>query len=397
MKRMVGDEDLRRLLPGPLLQPRRRGPRRHRRAGAHRAQRAGGHQPARRRERPAHLREHQPRADGRRAQVGAAGPGDYESLRAHHDPQTIRDSDSYMEPQERAPPERPSASAGSIDKHLKVFHIETALNNRMFDGPTEFLAKNEDDFTEFDRLKFEGMKCTLSKMPRAAKRKLFMQHPGAVPDDRRVRRQDRAVHEKTLEQCWKQYAVPVEGQSDILIFPVPYISPYNVNSILNPLLVQVMGLGYLYNLYRGKPLLKKGGVMILTPPLLRRVRSRASPELHRVLQPPAARDARRDEARAQVRGGVREEPELRRHVPEGATRTTAPTRSSCGTGARTAASTSARSSSPAPRTPTCPRCSGWDRADTLTEAIDMARGFMGRSASITCVKTAPIVQCDVRT
>ena len=42
--------------------------------------------------------------------------------------------------------------------------------------------------------------------------------------------------------------------------------PYNVNSILNPLLVQVMGLGYLYNLNRGVPLVKKGGVIILCHP-----------------------------------------------------------------------------------------------------------------------------------
>ena len=50
-----------------------------------------------------------------------------------------------------------------IDKHMKVFHIETALNNRMFAGPMAFLTKNEDEFTEFDRLKFEAMRWTLSK------------------------------------------------------------------------------------------------------------------------------------------------------------------------------------------------------------------------------------------
>ena len=31
-----------------------------------------------------------------------------------------------------------------------------------------------------------------------------------------------------------------------------------------------------------------------------------------------------------------------------------------------------------------PELLGWERSDTLGEAIDMARGFMGRSASITC-------------
>ena len=44
-----------------------------------------------------------------------------------------------------------------IDKNLKVFHIETALNNRMFDGPMEFLGKKEEDYTEVDRLKLQAM------------------------------------------------------------------------------------------------------------------------------------------------------------------------------------------------------------------------------------------------
>ena len=91
-------EDLQRLLPRPLLQPRRRGPRRHGGPRQDRARRAGRDQPARRRERPAHLREHQPRADGRRPQVGGVGLCGYESLRPHHNPKTIRDSDSYMDP-----------------------------------------------------------------------------------------------------------------------------------------------------------------------------------------------------------------------------------------------------------------------------------------------------------
>ena len=37
---------------------------------------------------------------------------------------------------------------------MKIFHIETALNNKMFEGPLSFLMKNEDEFTEMDRLTF---------------------------------------------------------------------------------------------------------------------------------------------------------------------------------------------------------------------------------------------------
>ena len=68
-----------------------------------------------------------------------------------------------------------------------------------------------------------------------------------------------AVHAQTLERCYEQYLVPVKGQADILVTGIPYISPYNVNSFLNPLLVQVMAHGYLFNLYRGAPMVKKGG------------------------------------------------------------------------------------------------------------------------------------------
>ena len=49
-----------------------------------------------------------------------------------------------------------------------------------------------------------------------------------------------AVHEKTMARGYEQYLVPIRGQADILVTGVPYISPYNVHSFLNPLLVQVM-------------------------------------------------------------------------------------------------------------------------------------------------------------
>ena len=52
-----------------------------------------------------------------------------------------------------------------------------------------------------------------------------------------------------------------------MVYGIPFVSPYNVNSILNPLLVQVMALGYFHNMYRGMPVVKKNGVLIITHPL----------------------------------------------------------------------------------------------------------------------------------
>ena len=69
-----------------------------------------------------------------------------------------------------------------------------------------------------------------------------------------------AVHAVTTANVWRQQGVAVEGQTDILTMGLPYICPYNVNSIMNPILVACLGLGYFFNLYRGKPLVREGGV-----------------------------------------------------------------------------------------------------------------------------------------
>src|SRR5690606_37580056 len=48
---------------------------------------------------------------------------------------------------------------------------------------------------------------------------------------------------------------------------LPYICPYNVNSIMNPILVMSLGLGYFFNLYRGQPIVRPGGVAIYYHPV----------------------------------------------------------------------------------------------------------------------------------
>jgi hypothetical protein len=51
------------------------------------------------------------------------------------------------------------------------------------------------------------------------------------------------------------------------VFGLPYICPYNVNSIMNPILVMSLGLGYFFNLYRGQPIVRPGGVGIFYHPV----------------------------------------------------------------------------------------------------------------------------------
>src|SRR6185436_8208229 len=75
-----------------------------------------------------------------------------------------------------------------------------------------------------------------------------------------------AVHRLTTERVLQQQLVPVEGQTDILTMGIPYVCPYNVDSVMNPILVMCTGLGYYFNFYRGKPLVREGGVVIMSHP-----------------------------------------------------------------------------------------------------------------------------------
>ncbi len=332
--------------------------------------------------------------DGGHKSVGT-GLANYATLRAHHNPTTIRSSESYMEPSRSALHKSAERIGRVIDKHLSVFHIETALNNQMFDGPIGFLGKKEEDYTEFDRLKFQSMKYMLSKMPRVAKRKLFMSIPAGYQVIGVHAGATEPTHQKALELCWKQYAVAVDGQSEIVIFGVPYISPYNVNSILNPLLLQVMGLGYFFNLNRGIPLLKKGGVMILCHPAY----DEFDPEHHpsyieffnRLL--PETRDALVLEHKYEEEFATN--PSYlhlyrKGHAYHGAH----PFYMwYWGENGRQHVGKVIVAGS---ENNHVPEMMGWERTDTLAEAIDIAKGFMGRSSQISFAHLPPILQTDVK-
>ena len=103
-------------------------------------------------------------------------------------------------------------------------------------------------------------------LPQPARQKIFEQVPAPYEVIAVHAGETEACHKLILEKCFQQLAVPAQEQADIVIYPIPYISPYNVGAFLNPLLVSVMAEGYLFNLHRGAPLLKKGGTMIILHP-----------------------------------------------------------------------------------------------------------------------------------
>lgn len=332
--------------------------------------------------------------DGGHKSVGT-GLTNYAGVKAHHDPETIRLSDSYMDPERSELHRRVDRVGKMIDQHLDVFHVETTINNRMFDGPLSFLMKREDHFTEVDRLAVSAMRAGLQNLPRAAKRKIFQAVPAAYDVIAVHAGRTEPTHARILETSWRQYAVDVGFQADIGIMGIPFVSPYSVNSILNPLLVQVMACGYFFNFYRGKPLVKKGGTLILTHPCSDEFDPDFHPSyiefFHRLL--PETRDpfvlqAKYEQEFAENPAyvhmyrtghayhgshpffmwywGENGRQHLGRIIAVGADNEHVP------------------------------RMLGWESAQTLADAIDMARSTQGRGAEIAMLHHPPIVMTQNR-
>jgi hypothetical protein len=199
----------------------------------------------------------------------ATGLASYRSLRHHHNVDTLQNSTSFMDRQSSELHTK-NWRMGKVlrDAGVKIFQIETTLNNNVFgtEGPMSVLQKREWEWNVKDRASFVALQKGVDLLPTKLRRSAFQtwKAPHAMTSVQAG--EVEAVHEVTTRHVYEQHLVPVEGQTDILTMGLPYICPYNVNSIMNPILVMSLGLGYFFNLYRGRPLVREGGVVIMSNP-----------------------------------------------------------------------------------------------------------------------------------
>src|SRR6185295_16256155 len=101
-------------------------------------------------------------------------------------------------------------------------------------------SKREFEWSLKDQATYLGVSAGLKRMPSSMRQKLFssIEAPHAIASVQAG--ETEAVHAKTLANLHKQQVVGVDGQADILTCGVPYIGPYNVNSVMNPILVVCM-------------------------------------------------------------------------------------------------------------------------------------------------------------
>lgn len=197
----------------------------------------------------------------------ATGLASYKSLRHHHNVKTMQHSRSFMD-QARSELHSSNWRMGRLiaAAGVKVFQVETTLNTDTFPPAFGFLQKREWEWGARDRAGFLAVSKSLERAPDRLARSIFHSIKAPHKMSSVQAGEVEAVHAVTTEHVYRQQLVDVEGQTDVVIFGLPYICPYNVNSIMNPILVACLGLGYFFNLYRGKPLVRPGGVLILSHP-----------------------------------------------------------------------------------------------------------------------------------
>jgi lactate racemase len=197
----------------------------------------------------------------------ATGLASYRSIRHHHNAVTMQHSRSFMD-RHNSELHTSNWRMGRLikDAGVKLFQIETTLNLDTFPSQFGFLQKREWEWSFFDRAQFQATRAFLEKAPPRLSRQVFQSILSPHQMTSVQAGEVEAVHDQTLSNVFRQQLVPVEGQTDILTMGLPYICPYNVNSIMNPILVACLGLGYFFNLYRGRPLVRAGGVCIMSHP-----------------------------------------------------------------------------------------------------------------------------------
>ncbi len=197
----------------------------------------------------------------------AVGLASYRSLRHHHNVHTLRHSRSFNDPPNSALHHSADRMGEVVGEHVRIFTVETTLNNDTFPSQVGFLNKREWEWTPRDQAGYLAVKRANDAAPPGARHAIWHRtrapygvtgvHAGATD----------AVHPYTLANVHRQQLTEIDGQADVLVLGVPYVSPYNVNSVMNPILVMCLGLGYYFNMYRNRPMVREGGAVIMYHPM----------------------------------------------------------------------------------------------------------------------------------
>jgi hypothetical protein len=201
----------------------------------------------------------------------------YRSARYHHNVECLMASSSFMDPARSAFHTTLRRMGEVTTRYLRVFTVEVTLNTRTLPSWLSFLEKREDQYTLLDSSRMQLTRVGSRLLPAGFTARLWSGlHSGYGVTSVQAGRIEE-VHEASRQNLYRQQSVTVKGQCDVLIAGIPSVSPYAVNSIVNPVLVVNLAAGFLFNLNLGKPLVRRGGVLIVANPLRRQFDRKTHP------------------------------------------------------------------------------------------------------------------------
>jgi len=193
----------------------------------------------------------------------------YRSASFHHNPECLLRSDSF--------PRGPGSVVGQIlrrmgrlaNNNVNIFKIEVTLGTPRLNAWLD-LPRRPTAMSLSDRLRFHGERKVLDLLPRSIARKFQSGVCGRYPVTRIRAGKPEPLFDAEVDTEAEDDVIPVESQADVLLVGLPSVGPFNVSSYMNPVLVYNLAAGYLFNLHTGKPLVRRGGVMMVTYPLEKR-------------------------------------------------------------------------------------------------------------------------------
>jgi hypothetical protein len=322
------------------------------------------------------------------------GLATYRCVRHHHNARMMLHDSSYMDPP-RSDFHRSCERMGDIvAQKVNLFTIETTLNGDLFSSLLGFLQRREDAWALRDRLCYHGSRLGLAALPSSMRRKVYNALPAPYGLTGVHAGNTEQVHRETLRNVDQQAEVDVPQQFDIMLVGLPSIGPYNVDSILNPILMYCLSAGYFFNFYRNRPLVRRGGVMIIDHPLTDEFKLLHHPSYYDFYRDllPQTRDPKELERRFETTYAENSRYiDLYRH-----------SYAYHGVhpfymwywGAHGAAHLG-KIVVVSPRSHEAARRIGFDIAPTMDAAIGMARDFVGASASMCYFHCPPMIMCKL--
>lgn len=150
-----------------------------------------------------------------------------------------------------------------LEGRVPLFLLDALVEATPESSSLSFLYKNEDELSESEKRALRV--CELGSVPGMLRRLLARSERARVAwvyaGDPEL------VSERAVQGVWEQVGVPVQGQADVLIVPVGTPSGIGLGEGTDPLTAQGLGAGEFFCRFRGHPLLRPSGTLILLHPL----------------------------------------------------------------------------------------------------------------------------------